>query len=290
MIGKITAKLGSADTGADRELIAFFALAFAITFGLGIAVIFFRPQSEGIFGPLGPLMTSWPYYIGVAAPTISAIALSAAFGGIGGIKDLFRRLTRPFQLRWVFIALFTFPVGLLILGLAERIFGAGATPFINIHATLISAPLTLITTANIVIDPRPWGEETGWRGLALPRLPTRVPPLTAAIVLGVIWAIGHAPAFLVSGLTQSNYNFGWFLFSTTDISVLMTWIYVNANGNFFVAGLIPHATNNLVGVTGAFVDVKIQAFVMTTIAVLIVSIAGPGLKGWRFSKGSGANL
>jgi hypothetical protein len=43
-------------------------------------------------------------------------------------------------------------------------------------------------------------------------------------------------------------------------------------------------------VTGAFVDVKIQAFVMTTIAAAIISIAGPGLKGWRFSKGSGANL
>jgi uncharacterized protein len=287
MIDKITSKPGSADTGAVGELIAFFALTFAITFGLGIAVIFFRPQFEGIFGPLGPLLTSWPYYIGVAAPTISAIVLSAAFGGIGGIKDLFRGLTQPFQLRWVFIALFTFPAGLLILGLAERIFGAGATQLINIHAILISAPLTLLTTANIVIDPGPWGEETGWRGFALPRLLTRVPPLTAAIVLGVIWAIWHAPAFLVSGLTQSNYNFGWFLISTTGISVLMTWIYVNANGNFFVAGFIPHATNNLMYVTGAFVDVKIQAFVMTTIAALIIGIAGPGLRGWRFSKGSG---
>jgi uncharacterized protein len=222
MIDKMTSKPGATDTGDVRELIAFFALTFAITFGLGIAVIFFRPQFEGVFGPLGPLLTSWPHYIGVAAPTISAIVLSAVFGGLGGIKDLFRRLTRPFQLRWVFIALHTFPTGLLILGLAERIFGVGAIPFINMHAILISAPLTLLTTANIVIDPGLWGEETGWRGFALPRLLTRLLPLTAAIVLGVIWAIWHAPAFLVSGLTQSNYNFGWFLISTTGISVLMT--------------------------------------------------------------------
>jgi membrane protease YdiL (CAAX protease family) len=107
-----------------------------------------------------------------------------------------------------------------LIGLAERIFGVGAIPFINMHAILISAPLTLLTTANIVIDPGPWGEETGWRGFALPRLLTRLPPLTAAIVLGVIRAIWHAPAFLVSGLTQSNYNFGWFLISATGISVL----------------------------------------------------------------------
>jgi uncharacterized protein len=157
----------------------------------------------------------------------------------------------------VFIALLTFPTGLLILGLAERIFGVGAIPFVNMHAILISAPLTLLTTANILIDPGPWAEETGWCGFALPRLLTRLPPLTAAIVLGVIWAIWHAPAFLVSGLTQSNYNFGWFLISATGISALMTWIYVNANGNFIVAGFIPHATNNLMGITGAFVGAKI---------------------------------
>jgi hypothetical protein len=58
MIDKITSKPGATDTGAVRELIAFFALTFAITFGLGIAVIFFRPQFEGAFGPLGPLLTS----------------------------------------------------------------------------------------------------------------------------------------------------------------------------------------------------------------------------------------
>jgi hypothetical protein len=43
MIDKITSKPGSPDTDAIRELTAFFALTFAITFGLGIAVTFFRP-------------------------------------------------------------------------------------------------------------------------------------------------------------------------------------------------------------------------------------------------------
>lgn len=270
---------------AVRELTAFFALTFAITYGLGVAVIFFRPQFEAAFGPLGPLISSWPYYVGVSAPTISAVLLSVVFGGLEGLKNLFRGLIRPFRPRWLIIAMVTFPTGLLLWGLTERcLFGADASASIDIHAILISAPITLLTTANIFIDPGPWGEETGWRGFALPRLLTRFSPLTAAIVLGVIWAVWHAPAFLVSGLTQSNYNFGWFLIGTTGTSILMTWIFVNANHNFLVAGFIPHAINNLMAVTGAFVDVKIQAFVLMVIAALIMVVSGRGLKGWRFSR------
>jgi uncharacterized protein len=267
----------TAATRAIRELVAFFALTFAITFGLGVAVIFFRPQFETTFGPLGPLIVSWPYYVGVAAPTISAVLLSVVFGGIEGVTSLFRGLVRPFQLRWLCIALLTFPTGLLLWGLAERsLFGSDAAASINIHAILFSAPLTLFTTANIVIDPGPC--------FALPRLLTRFSPLTAAIILGVIWAVWHTPAFLTSGLSQSNYNFGWFLVGTTCISILMSWIYVNANHNYLVAGFIPHAMNNLMAVTGAFIEVRTQACVMMAIAALIVVVSGRGLKGWRFPR------
>ena len=267
-----------------RELIAYFALAFLITFGLGAAVIFFRPQFEAVFGPLGPLGASWPYYVGVCAPTISAILLSAVFGGLDGLKGLFAGLFRRFQLRWVFVALLAFPAGLAVWGLVERfVFGNGATPSINIHAILVTAPFLLFTTAAIFVDPGPWGEETGWRGYALPRLLTLFSPLKAAIILGVIWAAWHTPAFLVSGLSQSNYNFGWFLVGVTCISVLMTWIYVNANRNFFVAGFIPHEINNrFFGF--AVTDVKIQALVMIAIVAFIIVVSGPGLKGWWFAR------
>jgi len=270
---------------AVRELIAFFALTFAITFGLGAAVIFFRPQFEAVFGPLGPLLISWPYYVAVCAPTISAVLLSALFWGLEGVRNLFRGLIRPFQLRWLFVALLTFPTGLLLSGLAERvILGNGVSHAINIHAILISAPLTLFTTANIFIDPGPWGEETGWRGFALPRLLTRFSPLTAAIILGVIWGVWHTPAFLASGLTQSKYNFGWFLIGATGISIVMAWIYVNANHNFLVAGFIPHAVNNLMGFSNAFTDTKTQSFVLIAIVALIIFVSGPGLKGLRFAR------
>jgi membrane protease YdiL (CAAX protease family) len=105
--------------------------------------------------------------------------------------------------------------------------------------------------------------------------------LTAAIILGVIWAVWHAPAFLTSDLTQAKYNFGWFLISATCISIFMTWVYVNANRNFLVAGFIPHAVNNLMGFSSAFTDAKIQAFVLIVIVGSIIVACGPSLRGWR---------
>ena len=263
---------------ATLELIAFFTLTFVITFGIGIAVLFFRPQFEAAFGPIGPLPSSWPYYVAVCAPTISAVLLSVWFGGVAGLTNLFRGLVRGFPSRWVVVALLTFPTALLLWGLVERaLYGRASHHAIDTHAILVIAPLTLFTTANLFIDPGPWGEETGWRGFALPRLLTLFKPLTAAIILGLIWALWHAPAFLTSDLTQANYRFAWFVIGITFMSVFMTWIYINANRNYLVAGFIPHAINNLMGISNAFSDIRTQAFILFAIAAAIVAAVGPNL-------------
>jgi membrane protease YdiL (CAAX protease family) len=43
------------------------------------------------------------------------------------------------------------------------------------------------------------GEETGWRGFALPRLLDRTGPLPASLLLGVMWAVWHLPLFWTVG-------------------------------------------------------------------------------------------
>src|SRR5215471_21697151 len=86
-----------------RELIVYFVLAYAITFGLGVAIIFLRPQLESVVGPLGPLGKSWLYYVEVCAPTISAVLVSVIFGGLSGVKTLFSGLSRRFQFRWALV-------------------------------------------------------------------------------------------------------------------------------------------------------------------------------------------
>ena len=272
---------------AIRELIAFVALTFAITFGIGALAIFFRPQVEAIVGPIGAVSRSWRFFvlfdIAASAPTISAIVWSFVFGGLEGVKNLFRGLVRPVQLRWVVVALLTLPIAYLIWGLAERlVFRDSISSMIDINALLVSAPLMLFTTPIIFIDPGGWGEETGWRGFALTRLLTRFSPLIAAIILGAIWAVWHLPAFLISGTAQSHFSFGWFFARDICLSIFMTWIFVNANRNFLVAGFIPHIVNNIAFGAHAVLGIEADAVVMISIAALIIVLSGPGLKGWRF--------
>jgi membrane protease YdiL (CAAX protease family) len=117
---------------------------------------------------------------------------------------------------------------------------------------------------------------------ALPRLLTRFSPLTAALVLGVIWGVWHTPAFFVSGLAQSGYSYAVFVAASVGETVLMTWIYVNANRNYLVAGFFVHLMNNTMVGANAFTDIRVQALVLGAVVVLIVAAFGPGLRGWRF--------
>ncbi|HSM95486.1 MAG TPA: CPBP family intramembrane glutamic endopeptidase [Rhizomicrobium sp.] len=273
---------------ALRELIFYFVLTFVITFGLGAIIIFFQPEYEAAFGPIGDPSKSWLYFVAVSSPTISAVLVSLLFGGLENVKTLFAGLYRPFRLRWMLVSLLTIPAALLACALAER-YASDAPYSVDLRA-LVFGPFLWFTTRLLFTDPGPWGEETGWRGFALPRLLTRFSPLMAAIVLGAIWSTWHTPAFFVSGLSQHGLNFVWFMTANICLTIFMTWIYVNGNRNYLIAGVIPHAVSNLMFIAHAYNDIEIEAIVYMAIALLIVAASGPSLRGWRFGQAKPTEL
>jgi membrane protease YdiL (CAAX protease family) len=48
------------------------------------------------------------------------------------------------------------------------------------------------------------GEETGWRGIALPRLQTMYGALTGSLILGSLHALWHLPAYFIQGAILPN--------------------------------------------------------------------------------------
>ena len=46
-------------------------------------------------------------------------------------------------------------------------------------------------------------EEIGWRGLALPLLQRKMAPIWAALVCGIVWAVWHLPAFMLSSTPKA---------------------------------------------------------------------------------------
>lgn len=88
------------------------------------------------------------------------------------------------------------------------------------------------------------GEETGWRGFALPRLQARTSPLIAALIIGVFWTLWHF--FYWQGGGQPVMTVGFWVMMFTGhllLSVLITWICNRARGSILVAG-IAHAAAN----------------------------------------------
>jgi membrane protease YdiL (CAAX protease family) len=86
-------------------------------------------------------------------------------------------------------------------------------------------------------------EEFGWRGYALPRLQARWNALISSLILGVIWASWHLPAFFMPGQPLYQRNFWvwapWIILS----SILYTWFFNNTKGSVLAAALF-HAMMN----------------------------------------------
>jgi membrane protease YdiL (CAAX protease family) len=293
--------MATVETGADatrrgvlRELNTFFALTFVITWGLGAALIFARPEIEKTIGHVADISHHWLYYLAVTSPTISAVICSLVFGGWRGLVSLASRLVRSFNPLWIAVAILIWPLALAITTVAFE--AAGRHGSVDLHALVFVAPVIAVTTLILLTDPGGFGEELGWRGYALPRLLVLMPPLPAAIFLGLIWGVWHLPAFFVSDLSQSKFGFGWFLIGTVSLSILMTWLYLHANGNVIVAGTIPHLTTNLLFDAHVYLHdaVVTEAFGLGTLAVVLIAVSGVSLtreprpKASNFSKTPGS--
>jgi membrane protease YdiL (CAAX protease family) len=95
----------------------------------------------------------------------------------------------------------------------------------------------------------PIGEETGWTGFALPQLQKSLSPWLGAMLLGLVWALWHLPAYFVPGGLGafSLVGFGFFALVCVSTRVIWTWI-TNKAGGSGLAGVLLHASSNAVSV------------------------------------------
>ncbi|WP_425557947.1 CPBP family intramembrane glutamic endopeptidase [Kitasatospora paracochleata] len=93
-----------------------------------------------------------------------------------------------------------------------------------------------VAAALLVVDGL--GEETGWRGFALPALQRRHSPLVATLLLTVAWAGWHAPMFVVVDTYHSIAGpllVGWFIGLFCG-AVVLTWLY-NRSGSILLVAI-----------------------------------------------------
>ena len=208
-----------------KTLLSFLALTFGLSWVPMALFMIFPDQLTPIFGEIS---TSNPFFLlAVYAPGISGIFLIWRYYGLKGLGSFFRRLfiwRAPIQ--WWLFLLLGIPV---IVYMAAAIKGTISEPFRFVPWYLVFPALI----QSLLLGPM--GEEFGWRGLFLPLLQRRFSPFWASLILGVVWAIWHAPAFLMSGTPQSAWSFGPFFIGLVAITVIMTPLFNASRGSLLVA-------------------------------------------------------
>jgi membrane protease YdiL (CAAX protease family) len=116
------------------------------------------------------------------------------------------------------------------------------------------------------------GEELGWRGYALPKLLEQRTPITASLVLGMLWALWHLPNIIfpmagVPALGPFPVVVVWIIAQT----LLFTWLYIHSRGSILIATLF-HASINAFTFNGMDTTEKwlLQAIVWMIAALVAV--------------------
>jgi membrane protease YdiL (CAAX protease family) len=219
-----------------NPLIAFLLLTFVLTWTAWLAPGILVPRHE-VFGVGGPV-----FLLGVFAPGLAALALTAHAEGRKGVLDLVGRIGRG-QVSW---RLYLFALGYVgavkLLAASIHRFVAGAWPAFGETPFMVMLVAILIST---------WvqaGEELGWRGYLLPRLAIRVGLSGASLVLGVIWAFWHLPLFFLRDSGSDGQSFPIYLLYVTALSVAMAWLYWKAGGSLLIVMVMHASANNTIGI------------------------------------------
>jgi membrane protease YdiL (CAAX protease family) len=258
-----------------RSAAWFFLLAYALSWGWLIPV--------GLTGGVVTAGKGWPtHFPALLGPLLAASMLTAGRDGWRGVADLVRRIVRVrVPLRWWLFAIS--PLVLLVVVLVIDAAAGQPLPAYGDFAVFSGLPSRwgVVGVAVVIFLINGFGEETGWRGFALPALQRRHSPLVATMILSAFWAGWHAPMFFV----VSNFRSfdapilaGWIIGLFCG-AVVLTWLYNRSGGSILLAA-VWHATYNIISGTGAAKGL-LAAASTTLVIVLALTLIGLELRANR---------
>jgi membrane protease YdiL (CAAX protease family) len=220
-----------------KQLLIFFLLAYLISW-----IIWFPLYAPILgFGPFRAL--PYQHAIGAFGPAIAAILCTFLFNGKEGIRKLFFQPFRRKNLLYLVMAL-SGPFLLLLIAILLHYFQTDKLQDISLAGLTKEFPqfnIFVFFIYNLIFFG--FGEETGWRGFALPRLQNRYNALSSGIILTLFWAAWHWPLFLYRpgylsmDLASAT---GWLLSLLTG-SVLLTWLFNSSGGSILLCAIF-HST------------------------------------------------
>jgi membrane protease YdiL (CAAX protease family) len=175
---------------------------------------------------------------------IPAWIVSTAFSQDGGIRATMRTLLVPRPVVWHVVALFLFPVLLLLTATATRIQSGVLHQPKVVGSGQSYSLLAIVEFGYAFFVGGGVSEEPGWRGFLLPRLQERFNPLMASLLVWIPWALWHAPLDFAgyAGSTFATY-LRTRVFILVPLSIIITWVYNRCGKTILSAALFHSAFN-----------------------------------------------
>jgi membrane protease YdiL (CAAX protease family) len=211
-----------------HPLIGYFLLAYLFSWSIEI------PLALQAMGALHTRIPFSLHYLSGYGPLLAALIMTWRISGKGGLRELLGRVGKwRVRMAWWLVALS--PLIALILVSAGLWMTQGATLGIDDLGRIDHFPAIGLGALPLWILTFGLGEETGWRGFALPNLQRGRGAFSATLILWGFWALWHLPLFFymytlnilpgfLIGLLAGAITFTW-IFNSTGGSVLMTVIW-----------------------------------------------------------------
>jgi len=256
-----------------RNLAFFFLIVYGLFAIMWVLSTIFDPEKPTSL--TDPSVLFWVLVVVPAAigPTLAAFLMTAFTEGKLGVKVLWRRFWNcNLRLKWLFVSLLGFEVLKLITNLAVRTIDGQPYPIVD-----TSNPFWMTITLFLgTFISSGMGEEFGWRGYVLPRLQAKWNALTSSIVLGLLWAAWHIPAFIIPNVSPLyQRNFWEWLPMILLYTFIFTWIFNNSKGSVLAAAILHAAMNTSVVVLPTNTSLWYYYGILLLAVILIVIIFGP---------------
>ncbi len=255
-----------------KQLLTYFGLTYLISW------LIWLPLYGYVFGWTNLTTVPYQHALGGLGPLIASVLTTWIFLKKEGVKNLLKKCFQFKPIVYLMIALLS-PFVLLLVALIICFF-VDKTP-VHLSGLLTSKEFPQFHWLTFFIYNLVFfglGEETGWRGFALPRLQAKMNALSASIVLTAFWALWHLPLFYYRpGYTTMNSVavIGWVLSLLTG-SILLTWLYNSTRGSILICAVF-HSTIDI-AFTADVANENIanyMGFLITALGILLVVMLKP---------------
>ncbi len=235
-------------------------------------------------GVAAPAPLPFQHPLGAAGPIVAAFVIAGLTEGGAGVSRLLRGMAAwRGRTVWLLVAALG-PLAVLVLAVAiARLAGRGEASFAGFGVSREFPGVSAIGFFLYNVFTFGFGEETGWRGYALPQLQRRHGAFAATLLLTLGWAIWHAPLFLYrpgyAGMGPAGIA-GWLLSLFTG-ALLLTWIFNGSRGSILAVALF-HASVDVVfmsDIASPFV-VNTAGTIVSVLGIAVLVLTGPRTLSW----------